>query len=162
VEWVGRKLDTFLAAVVIAVAAICAWQGQVFMTEYLHRLGSQLSEARSEVASVQTGLRYKLMSDTVRGEIETTAQARAKALQASYDSVANTPLFIRPIVLAKDGDRALLEGTWNSFVPTLPLSRDAIAYGIVGMIIGFIAYEVVKLPLLFVLQPRRRRFRKRG
>ena len=161
-EWFAHKLDTFLAAVVIAVAAIAAWQGQAFMSEYLHRLDGQLSEARSQVTAIQTGLRYKLMSDTVRKEIETNATARAQALQASYDTVAKTNLFTRPIALARYGDRALLEGTWSSFATSLRFSQDAIAYAVIAMVLGFIAYEIVKLPLLLLLQPKKRRFRKRG
>jgi hypothetical protein len=162
VDWIAHKLDTFLAAVVIAFAAIAVWQGQAFMTEYQRRLGGQLSEARSQVTAIQTGLRYKLMSDTVRGEIEHNAAARAQALQASYDTVAKTNLITRPIALARHGDPALLEGTWRSFAPTLPVSGDAIAYIVIGTLIGFIVYEAIKLPLLLILQPKRRRFRKRG
>ena len=161
-EWIAHKLDTFLAAVVIAVAAIAAWQGQAFMSEYLHRLDGQLTEARSQVTAIQTGLRYKLMSDTVRKEIETTATARAATLQASYDTVAKTNLFTRPIALARHGDPVLLDSTWRSFATSSALSQDAIAYAVIAMVLGFIAYEVVKLPLLLLLQPKKRRFRRRA
>ena len=162
-EWVARKIDTFLAAVVIAVAAIAASQGQVFMTQYLHQLGGQLEAAREQVNAVETGLRYKLMSETVRGEIETQARNRAHALQSSYDAVAHTNLFVRPIALARSGDPKLIEGTWRDFVPALPLTIEGIVYGVVGMIVGFAAYEVVKLPFLLLLrEPRRRRFKRRG
>jgi hypothetical protein len=163
VEWIARKLDTFLAAVVIAVAAIAACQSQAFVIQYLHRLNGELTAARTELADIQSGLRYQLMSDTVRKEIETAARTRAQALQSSYDSVADTNLFVRPLVLARSGDRTLMETTRRDFVPALPVTPGSIAFAVAGMIIGFAAYEVVKFPVVMLLrEPRRRKFRKRG
>jgi hypothetical protein len=162
VEWVARKVDSFLAAAVIAVAAIVASQGQVFMTQYMRHLGSQLDAARAQVTAVETGLRYKLMSDTVRGEIEKDTRNRAHALQSEYDAVAKTNIFARPSALARNGDPTLMRGTWHEFVPGLPLTPEDIAYMAVGMVAGFVLYEVIKLPFLFLLrEPRRRKFRRR-
>ena len=162
-EWIARRLDTFLAAVVIAAAAIAACQSQAFIIQYLHRLNSELTTAKVELAGVETGLRYKLMSETVRQEIEAAARTHAQALQNSYDSVANTNLFIRPLILARAGDRALMDATWRDFVPALPLSPGSLAFAVIGMILGFAVYEAVKFPfLLLIREPRRRKFRKRG
>lgn len=162
-EWFARKLDIFLAAIVVAAMAIAACQSQVFIMQYLQRLNGQLSVAKTELAGVETGLRYKLMSDTVRQEIEAGARNRAAALQKSYDSVAHSPLFVRPLVLARSGDRNLMEMTWRGFVPALPLTPGCIAFAIVGMMIGFLIYEVIKFPFALLLrEPRRRKFRKRG
>jgi hypothetical protein len=163
VEWIARRLDTFLAAVIIAAAAIAACQSQAFIIQYLQRLNGELTAARTELSGIENGLRYKLMSDTVRQEIETAARAKTQALQKSYDSVADTNLFIRPIVLARSGDPALIDTTWRGFVPALPRSPGSIAFAVLGMIVGFVVYEAVKFPfLLLIREPRRRKFRKRG
>ncbi len=162
-EWVAHKLDTFLAAVVIAVMAVAACQSQVFIMQYLSRQSAQLAVAKAELAGIETGLRYKLMSDTVRQEIETGARTRAQALQSSYDSAARGNLFIRPLILARSGDRALMETTWRGFVPALPMTPGSIAFTIAGMVLGFAIYEVVKFPFALLLrEPKRRKFRKRG
>lgn len=162
-EWIAHKLDTFLAAVVIAVVAIGACQSQAFIIQYLHRLNGQLGAAKVELAGIETGLRYKLMSETVRREIEAGARDRAQALQGSYDAVAHTPLFVRPLVLARSGDRSLMETTWRGFVPALPATPGSVAFTIAGMVIGFLIYEAVKFPfVLLIREPRRRKFRKRG
>ncbi|MHB1206259.1 MAG: DUF2937 family protein [Rhodospirillaceae bacterium] len=162
-EWIARRIDTFLAAVIIAAAAIAACQSQAFIMQYLHRLDGELTTAKVELAGIQTGLRYKLMSDTVRQEIETAARTRTQALQSSYDSVAKTNLFVRPLVLARSGDPALMDATWRGFVPALPETPGSIAFAVVGMILGFAVYEAVKFPFLLLLrEPRRRKFRKRG
>ena len=162
-EWIARRLDTFLAAVIIAAAAIAACQSQAFIMQYLNRLNGELTAAKTELAGIETGLRYKLMSDTVRKEIETAARTHAQTLQSSYDSVAETNLFARPLILARSGDRALMETTWRSFVPALPETPGSIAFAVAGMILGFMVYEAIKFPFLLLLrEPRRRKFRKRG
>lgn len=162
-EWLAHKLDTFLAAVVIAAMAIAACQSQVFIIQYLSRQNAQLAVAKAELAGVETGLRYKLMSDTVRKEIETGARTRAAALQASYDSVARSNLFARPLILARSGDQALMQATWRDFVPALPETSGSIAFTIVGLVLGFVIYEVIKFPFALLLrEPKRRKFRKRG
>lgn len=163
VEWLAHKLDTFLAAVVIAAVAIAACQSQVFVIQYLSRQSAQLAVARAELAGVETGLRYKLMSDTVRKEIEAGARARAQAIQASYESVARGNLFARPLILARSGDRGLMEATWRGFVPALPQTPGSIAFSLVGIVLGFLIYEAIKFPFVLLMrEPKRRKFRKRG
>lgn len=162
-EWIAHKLDTFLAAVVIAAVAIAACQSQAFIIQYLSRQSSQLAAAKVELANVETGLRYKLMSDTVRKEIETDARTRAQALQASYDSVAHGNLFARPLILARTGDRNLMEATWRGFVPALPVTLGSMVFTVVGMVIGFLIYEAIKFSFALLLrEPKRRKFRRRG
>jgi hypothetical protein len=161
-EWLSEKLDTFVAAVVVAVMAIAASQSQAFMVQYVQRLGGHLDEARAQLTNVQTGLRYKLMSDTVRGELETEAKLRVGDLQAAYDSIAHANVFAKPVALVRHADPTMIEGTWRDFVPALPMNSESVAYVIIGMVIGFLLYELVKLPLLLILrEPRRRKFRKR-
>ena len=163
VEWIAHKLDAFLAAVVIAAVAIAACQSQAFVIQYLDRLGGQLNAAKVELAGVETGLRYKLMSDTVRQEIETSARSRAQTLQGSYDTVVHTNVFIRPVALARWGDPGLMDATWRGFVPALPVTPGSVAFTVIGMILGFLIYEVIKFPfILLIREPRRRKFRKRG
>ncbi|MBX7198444.1 MAG: DUF2937 family protein [Rhodospirillaceae bacterium] len=162
-EWLAHKLDTFLAAVVIAAMAIAACQSQAFIIQYLSRQSAQLAAAKAELTGIETGLRYQLMSDTVRKEIETGARTRAEALQASYDSVAGGNLFAQPLLLARGGDPTLMDTTWRNFVPALPMTPGSIAFTVVGMVIGFVIYEVVKFPFaLLIREPKRRKFRKRG
>ena len=38
---------------------------------------------------------------------------------------------------------------------------NSVAYSLIGMVVGFILYEAVKLAFVLLLQPKKRRFRKR-
>ena len=161
-EWIWRKLDTFAGAVVIAVAGIAASQGQTFIVQYIQRLGGHLDEATAQLVNVQTGLRYKLMSEAVRKELEADAQARVDQLQSAYDAITGANIFTRPFAFFSHAEPTIVAGTWHDFVPALPFDATTITYVIMGMILGFLFYEFIKLPVLAVTHSsQRRRFKRR-
>ena len=162
-EWIARKLDALIAAIFVGVAAIAASQAQVFMVQYVQRLGGHLDEARAQLTSVETGLRYKLMSDAVRGELQADARHRVDVLQKSYDSIAHANVFAKPLALVRHPDMTLVTGTWHDFVPALPVTPESLAYVMIGVFAGFLVYEILKFPVVLLLrEPRRRKFRRRA
>lgn len=146
----------------MAVAGIAASQAQAFMVQYAQRLGVALDEAKRQLTAVTTGLRYQLMSEAVQKELQAEAQARVKALQDAYQAIVESNVVVKPFMLLRHADPVMIEGTWRDFVPMLPTSSDSIVYVAMAMILGFLFYEFVKLPILLVAEPRQRKFRKRG
>ncbi len=162
-EWIARKVDAFIGAVVIGAAGIAASQAHAFLIQYVQRLGGHLDEARAHLNNVQNGLRYRLMSDTVRKELEAEASRRVAELQDAYHAIADGNVVLKPFALLHHADPTMLAGTWHDFVPALPATTDSIFYVVIAMILGFMVYEIVKLPVVLLLQePRRRKFRRRG
>jgi len=162
VSWIWRKLDAFVGAVAIALAGVTASQGQAFVAQYIQRLGGHLDEAKAQLLSVQTGLRYELMSETVRAELETGAQMRVNDLQSAYDSIVGSDILTRPFAFFAHAESTIIAGTWHDFAPALPLDTVSIIYVFIGMILGFLIYELIKLPaLVFRHNSHRRRFRPR-
>ena len=162
-EWLARKLDAFLGAVVIGAAGIAASQAHAFLIQYIQRLGGHLDEAKAHLNSVQHGLRYQLMSDTVRKELGAEASRRVSELQDAYHAIADAGVVVKPFALLRYADPTMLAGTWHDFVPALPATTDSILYVAIAMILGFVIYEIVKFPVVLLLQePRRRKFRRRG
>jgi hypothetical protein len=163
VDWIWRKLDSFLSGTVIAVSGVAASQAQAFMVQYVQRLGGHLDEAKAQLNSVQHGLRYQLMNETVRKELETEASNRVAQLQNAYTAITDANVVTKPFALLRHADSTMLAGTWRDFVPALSASADSITYVVMAMILGFIVYEGIKLPVTMILvEPRRRKFRKRG
>jgi hypothetical protein len=162
VDWIWRRIDTFLGAVVVALAGAAASQGYAFMAQYIARLGAALNAAKAQLASVNSGLRYQLMSETVQKELKAEAEARVKTLQDAYHAIADANVLIKPFALWRRADPAMTEATWQSFVPALPQTSEAIVYVVIAMILGFALYEIAKLPLLLLAEPRQRKFRRRG
>lgn len=161
-KWIWRKLDAFLGAVVIAATGVAASQGQTFIDQYVQRLGGHLDEGKTQLLSVQAGLRYKAMSEAARTELEANAQARIENLQSAYDAIVNANIFTRPIAFFGNAEPAIVAGTWRDFVPALPLDATSVTYVFMGMVLGFVIYEVMKIPILaFRHGSHRRRFRRR-
>lgn len=162
-EWLGQKIDVLIAAIFVAVAAVAASQGHAFLAQYQDRLAGDLGLARAHLEDVKTGLRYKLMSDVVRKELEDTAQARFDALSAAQSAFQTSGDLTRPWAFFRHRDQALVAETAEDFVPRLPQGSGAHLYVAVGALAGFVFYEILKLPLIFLVrEPRRRKFRRRS
>ena len=86
--WIWRTLDAFAGAAVIAVLGIAASESQAFIAQYLRRLGGHLGEAKAPLFNVQKGLRYKVMSETVRAELTDNADFRPGPRVSVVDSEA--------------------------------------------------------------------------
>jgi hypothetical protein len=161
--WLWQKIDVFLAAAVIAVGGLLACQGHTFMAQYVEHLGREVREAGAHLADTQSGLRYRVMGETVRAELEAKAQKRYTALKRSEESIVGANVLTRPLLYAAYRDPDVAADTKRDFKPELPSSAGSIAYVVLGMLVGFIVYEIVKFPVMMLLrEPRRRRFRRRG
>ena len=133
------------------------------MVQYIQRLGAQVDEARDHLADVRTGLRYRVMGDTVRAELEAKAQGTFNTLKREQDAVVGADPITRPVAFALHRDPAILANTRRAFRPALPATVGAALYALIGMVVGFIAYEAIKFPVVFLVrEPRRRKFRRRG
>ena len=147
----------------IAAGAVGGSQLGPFMAQYLSRSGERLSQAQSKLLSIQTGLKYQMMSETVRGDLAADASADVAALKAVHDPIATSGVVTRPFSLWRNADPAILDQTVQGFVPALPTASDAIVYAIVGLVIAFLAYEVLRWPVVgLATQPPRRRFKRKG
>lgn len=159
-EWVWRKVDVLVAAAFVAAGAIGASQGHAFMIQYEEHLGRDLAQARSRLNDVKTGLRYKLMSEVVRGELEATAQTHFDQLNVAHTSIAGSSI-LKPYALVRHQEPVLLAETERTFVPRLPTTIGGIFFAVLGAVIAFAIYEVIKLPVELVVRPRQRKFRRR-
>jgi hypothetical protein len=161
-DWFWQKVDVFVAAVFVALAGIAACQGHEVMVQYLQRLSTNENEARLHLTDTQSGLRYRVMGDEVRAELEADAKTRFDQLHHALDFVARANPLIRPLALVKTHDSETLTETWRDFKPAVPATAGGAVYAFLGMLVGFVVYEVLKLPIVVVRNSRRRRFRRRG
>lgn len=161
-EWIWRKIDVLVAATFVAGASIAASQGHAFMTQYEERLSRELEQARARVTEVKTGLRYKLMSDVVRAELESAAQAAFDRLDVAHTAIAGSAALTRPVILMRHREARLMTETERTFVPRTPRDADAVSFALLGALFGFVMYEIIKFPVVLLARPRQRKFRRRG
>lgn len=160
--WLWQRIDRLLCAVAVAFGAVMAAQLEPLATQYLARTGPWVAAAEAHLADVRTGLKYQVMADTVRRDLERAALAELARRRALHEPVARAGLIGRPFALLGVRGEAPLAETWASFVPALPRGPDAVTYTVIGLLLGFLAYEAVRWPVMkLVVEPPRRRFKRR-
>ena len=82
---------------------------------------------------------------------------RLERLKAALAAFRNCASPRRLLVLAGDFDFATARKAWQDFEPAVPTSADAIAIGILGLIIGWAATHLFVWPVRRHLQKRRER-----
>ena len=126
------------------------------------RTATDLSRAEAQLADVQAGLRFQTMADTVRQELATQASQNRSKAQATHDALAKTTPLFYPYELWRAVDPGIRSATWEDFMPELPAKGWAVFFALIGALVGFGIYELIKWPVVMVLQAPRRRFKKRG
>jgi hypothetical protein len=152
--WFLRKIDSLVAAAVAAAGAAAFAQLPEFIQQYLQRLGGHLDEARLAARALAEGPALRALDEVSRATAIAAAEARVAALQASQEAIAGAVPFAKPFVLAFHADPDIAAGTWSAFKPAVPLDPVGLTYALIGLVLGWLAYEIVT-GLLGLLMPRR-------
>ncbi|MDX2222533.1 MAG: hypothetical protein SFV21_07285 [Rhodospirillaceae bacterium] len=160
--WLWERIDRLLCAVAVAFGAAMAAQLDPLATQFLARTGPWVAAAEAHLADVRTGLKYQVMADTVRRDLERAAEAELSRRRALHDPVARAGPVGRPLALLRVRGQAPMAETWASFVPALPRGAGATVYAVIGLVLGFLAYEALRWPVMkLVVDPPKRRFKRR-
>ena len=159
--WLFGRLDRLFGTIVSAIAGLAASQTQAFILAYLQRLGGHRDEARLAYVKLQAG---EFLPGTVLQSQERVAQERladafgrrADELSQAYNAIANAEVFERPLRFVTHMDRTIAEATLTNFTPSLPLDGASLIFALTGMVLGWLLYEIVKLPFRAITRPRHR------
>lgn len=155
--WLLGTFDRLMGTIVAAVAGIAASQTQAYIQAYLQRLGGHRDEARAAYQKLRTG---ELLPGADAPSQERMAAAfgrRADELSQAYDAIAGADVFHRPVQFMLHFERAIAEAALTGFTPALPLNSASLVFALVGMLLGWLLFELVKAPLRLVSGHRRRR-----
>jgi len=150
-RWVLGLLDRLL----LVGAVLCAGAIPSFIAQYRQRLGGRLEQVLrdlapfQEIANRQHGgsldalIRYHLAST------DRTFHAEGQAIQDMVDALdrlrssaaaLNTDLWHQLWYLARHLDAGLARGTWDSFVPSVSITFDGVAF---ALLLGLLLWLVV-------------------
>lgn len=146
-SWVLRKLDSLGGAVMAAAGGMVLSQAPAFFVQYLQRLGGHLDEARMAVTSAGTlpgapGAPPPEALDVLTARL----QARVDHLAQVYQAVSDAGPWTRPFAFLRHADWAIVDKTLEHFQPALPLTGAGLSYLALGLVLGLVAFELVKLP----------------
>lgn len=155
-SWLLRKIDSLVGTAVAATTGLAASQAQAFSAAYLQRLGGHLDEARLTLQRMQAGEYVASAGQDMKAALIAAAQSRVDDLTRAYDAIAHADPLWRPIALMRDMDSAIARATWDNFQPALPLDAPSLICALVGMVLGWLAYDLLTAPLRLLRRRRRR------
>ena len=146
--------DIFLIGFVLA-GLLAASQIPGYVQEYEQRLGGARDEVTrllSEFSAIaarsgQDLASYAaLLGDNDNPSISATGQEimrlseRETEIVIHAEEIAGSSRFMKPVILARHGDREIMAATWNSYHHTLTLDPE---FGALGLGIGWFVYIIL-------------------
>jgi hypothetical protein len=154
--WIARKLDSLIGTIVAAIAGVVGTQFLAVIQQYRQRLEGHLAEAELNHRQILTADVYRALEDGTRARLAEAAAERAAELARALDAIMGADALSRPFVFVRHLEPEIAAATLRAFEPALPIDVVSIVYGLAGMVLGWTAYEIVKLP--FTFPGRNRRF----
>jgi hypothetical protein len=126
-------------------------QAPAFMDQYQQRLGGRLDQAIETVERIradalargETLEQYIALSLADSSSRAQDAGRRAQeavesldGLRAAYAELSFAEPLGRPLVFARHLDTDIANATLRDFTPALPLTAEALAYGLLGLVLG--------------------------
>lgn len=150
VSWLLGKVDGLVGTLVAGAGGLGAAQLPAFVHQYVQRLGGRIDEATYQLETIRSGTLYSSVSEATRDEMMRATTARVAELETARDAIVQAGPLMRPLRLFEYFDPDTVRSTLADFQPALPVELSGLVYGLAGLIIGLLLYDVVKLPLLLV------------
>lgn len=148
IRWLASKFDSLLGSATAAVVALSASQFLAFVQQYRQRLGGHLDEARRNLSEVESGALYQSLDAASRQTVLADVNVRVDALQVADAALRDAGLFARPYAFARHFDRDIAAATLTDFQPALPLDIASLSYAGIGLLLGWLIYELVRSPVV--------------
>ncbi len=151
-------LRGYLRLVVFALGLLVGVQGPAFVDQYAKRVSAHYLEVKHNFAGFQQAADQYFNGDVsalvahhlqspdrvFRGEAKTIGDlfARMKSLAAELDALNGSTL-ARLIHIIVNPNREILQETTSAYSYTVPLSPEAISYGVVAGLVLALAVELI-------------------
>lgn len=152
-RWTLDKLSSLLGTILAAVMGASASQMVAYVNAYLQRLGGHIDEARQSLQSLRAGEMSAMVADAAtRDQLVAGFQRRLAELESARGAIEAAGPFARPLALMSHLDRAIAGATFEKFTPAVPLDAPSLVYAVAGMVLGWLVWELVKLPVAAVFR----------
>lgn len=152
------------------VGAIFFAQFPAFYDQYTQRLGGALAEVQlqatniTNIAASVDKTPIELIDDLIWEEGRNAAIGRNYAavferrdtLITAQSHLHDAPAWGRPFALARYQDQGLLQGTWQDYAPSMPVTWAGFIYAALGFFVAGVVFEtllwILWLPFSFRLR----------
>jgi len=130
-----------------------------FIAQYIQRLGGHLDELARIISQYQDGAKAsgktleQFMATHLNsgipdfistGKMMQSNVSRYDVLSQSLEAIRSASVTVKPFVFLKNADFSIVKGTFQSFIPGVPVTVEGAIYALCGLIVGIILYFVLK------------------
>lgn len=158
-HWLLRKVDSLVGAFCAAIGGAALAQLPVFVQQYLQRLGGHVDEARFNLQRLASDPTLSRLDESIRLVVETAARVRVGELEARLEALLAASPVMRPLEFLRSFDAEIARAALDRFEPALPFDPAGLVYAAAGVFVGWLLFELVKLPAALlgrIFAPRRR------
>jgi hypothetical protein len=155
-RWTLRKCDSLLGTVLAAIAGLGFAQLPAFIQQYLQRLGGHVDEAQLNLSRVTAGAGFRNLDPPAREVLTVSLETRVNELEFGERAISSASASARPFIFLREFDPEIAMAALRTFEPAVPLSMAGLIYGVAGIVVGWLLYELLKAPLGLARHSRRR------
>ncbi len=146
-DWIRKKLDSLAGTAIAVITGLASLQLPAFMHAYLQRLGGHLDEARLGLVALKAGQAEKIGQDAIlREQLAATAQERVDYLEGAQSAIIQAGAFEKPIIFITHLDSDITLAAAQSFTPALSLDLPSLIYAVLGIVVGWLLWGIIKAP----------------
>ena len=142
-SWIARKLDSLVSTLFAASFGLAASQLMEFIQQYRQRLGGHLAEAQYAFRQTIDG-DLPGLNTAARAALATPQQERVTELAQAGNALASAGPWELPWKFLWHIDFGVARGTFRDYQPALPLDVVSLSYAAAGMVLGWMAWELIK------------------
>lgn len=156
----SRLVSGLLDRIFVLVGAFAGSQVPSFMQQYANRMSGHIDELKYQVQlwtqmasisgkSLQAYIqKFSTNSDqefSRHGEYMETAIHRLNDLTQSYQVIQESSLWSRPFLFVSHLNSSVFKATLHAYVPQMTLTIEGACYTLVGFIIGYGFFQILRL-----------------
>lgn len=145
-SWLVRKIDSLIGAVVAAAGALGASQFPAFVLAYRQRLGGHLAEAQFNIRQTVDSQLYGTLDPEAQRALLVPMLARLSELNDASNALSLARSWELPWVFVRELDWSIARAALEGFQMSLPANLSGLGYAGVGLVLGWIVYDLVKVP----------------
>lgn len=154
-----RFLDGLADRIMAIAGAIALAQFPQYYAQYIQRLGGHRDEARRAVSlytklaasfnlSLREYINIHLASHNkifiASGKVIQGLVDRLQYLESAFQALRHSTPLTRWLVFLRVMDVEIARNTWSNFTPGIPTTMEALGYALIGLLLGWGFYQVVK------------------
>ena len=142
--WLLRKFDSLAGTIVAASFGLAGSQLLEFIQQYRQRLGGHLVEAQLALRSTLDNTAFQRLDVAARQALAAPQSDRITHLATASRALGDAGTWDLPLRFFWRIDLPIAAATFKSFQPAIPLTLVSLTYAVVGMVVGWLLWELVK------------------